>query len=248
MKLKGFKKSDGSIAKIYTDPTLTESDSPADAASVKAKDDLLQQGITNNANYAAGLNTRLSELENGAPSIIAPKVTEWLDANVDPTGSAVTVDSSLTIAGSAADAKKTGDELSNLKSDLSGLIDDAFDVDYGLLSVSASNFTDMRASQGWNSLVISYNEHNDGFSVYHTANYNERFCWSFPVEATKTYTITFESTSSAWLKVGVSSAKTTNEALWTEIQQNDNFYSITFTVNQNVSVYYLCFALTSGGV
>lgn len=123
MKLKGFKKSDGSIAKIYTDPTLTESDSPADAASVKAKDDLLQQGITNNANYAAGLNTRLSELENGAPSIIAPKVTEWLDANVDPTGSAVTVDSSLTIAGSAADAKKTGDELSNLKSDLKNLTD-----------------------------------------------------------------------------------------------------------------------------
>lgn len=118
MKLKGFKKSDGSIAKIYTDPTLTESDSPADAASVKAKDDLLQHGITNNANYAAGLNTRLSELENGAPSIIAPKVTEWLNANVDPTGSAVTVDSSLTIAGSAADAKKTGDEISDLKSDL----------------------------------------------------------------------------------------------------------------------------------
>ena len=124
MKLKGFKKSDGSIAKIYTDPTLTESDSPADAASVKAKDDLLQQGITNKANYAAGLNTRLSELENGAPSIIAPKVTEWLDANVDPTGSAVTVDSSLTIAGSAADAKKTGDELSNLKSDLSEIAEE----------------------------------------------------------------------------------------------------------------------------
>ena len=118
MKLKGFKKSDGSIAKIYTDPTLTESDSPADAASVKAKDDLLQQGITNNANYAAGLNTRLSELENGAPSIIAPKVTEWLEDNVNPVGSAVTVDSSLTVAGSAADAKKTGDEIGDLKSDL----------------------------------------------------------------------------------------------------------------------------------
>lgn len=121
MKLKGFKKSDGSIAKIYTDPTLTESDSPADAASVKAKDDLLQQGITNNANYAAGLNTRLSELENGAPSIIAPKVTEWLEDNVNPVGSAVTVDSSLTVAGSAADAKKTGDEISDLKSDLSDI-------------------------------------------------------------------------------------------------------------------------------
>lgn len=118
MRLKGFKKSDGSLAKIYTDPTLTESDSPADAASVKAKDDQLEQKINANTALAEALDERVDELEAGAPSIIAPKVTEWLNANVDPTGSAVTVDSSLTIAGSAADAKKTGDELSYLKSDL----------------------------------------------------------------------------------------------------------------------------------
>lgn len=36
-------------------------------------------------------------------------VTHWLDENVDPVGSAVTIDNSLSISGSAADAKITGD-------------------------------------------------------------------------------------------------------------------------------------------
>ena len=36
-------------------------------------------------------------------------VTDWLTENVNPVGSAVTVDSSLTISGAAADAKVTGD-------------------------------------------------------------------------------------------------------------------------------------------
>lgn len=45
-------------------------------------------------------------------------VTQWLTDNVDPVGSAVVVDESLSISGAAADAKVTGDEISNLKSDL----------------------------------------------------------------------------------------------------------------------------------
>lgn len=50
------------------------------------------------------------------PGITADAVTEWLEDNVDPVGSAVTVDSSLSIAGSAADAKAAGDAIVNLKS------------------------------------------------------------------------------------------------------------------------------------
>lgn len=42
-------------------------------------------------------------------------VTDWLTANVDPVGSAVVVDSSLSISGAAADAKVTGLELKPLK-------------------------------------------------------------------------------------------------------------------------------------
>ena len=42
-------------------------------------------------------------------------VTSWLIANVTPTGSAVVVDKSLSIAGAAADAKTTGDEIKNIR-------------------------------------------------------------------------------------------------------------------------------------
>lgn len=51
------------------------------------------------------------------PAVIEPIVTAWLEENIHD-GSAAVVDSSLTIAGAAADAKKTGDEISGLKSNL----------------------------------------------------------------------------------------------------------------------------------
>lgn len=53
-------------------------------------------------------------VEEGIPG----EVSDWLTENVDPVGSAVLVDSSLTISGAAADAKVTGDELANLKTQL----------------------------------------------------------------------------------------------------------------------------------
>ena len=48
---------------------------------------------------------------------VANAVTDWLDDNI-PTGQTVAVDQSLTVSGAAADAKKTGDHLSDLKSAL----------------------------------------------------------------------------------------------------------------------------------
>lgn len=48
-------------------------------------------------------------------------VSDWLDENVDPTGAAVIVDSTLTISGAAADAKVTGDELGTLRSAITSL-------------------------------------------------------------------------------------------------------------------------------
>ena len=53
-------------------------------------------------------------VEEGIPD----EVSDWLTENVDPVGSAVVVDSSLTISGAAADAKVTGDELADLKTHL----------------------------------------------------------------------------------------------------------------------------------
>ena len=59
----------------------------------------------------AETNTR--EYYNNLVTHISEDVTGWLNDNVNPVGSAVTVDSSLTISGSAADAKVTGLEIEN---------------------------------------------------------------------------------------------------------------------------------------
>lgn len=57
----------------------------------------------------------------GVDDQIADVVTDWLNDNVDPVGSAVVVDDSLTIAGAAADAKKTGDEIADLKTQVGNI-------------------------------------------------------------------------------------------------------------------------------
>ena len=67
------------------------------------------QAAAKASEYAAKLSeTRTEEIYNNLGETIAPQVTSWLNANVNPVGSAVTVDKSLTIEGSAADARYTG--------------------------------------------------------------------------------------------------------------------------------------------
>lgn len=48
-----------------------------------------------------------------SPTDVTNAVTDWLDDNI-PTGQTVAVDQSLTVSGAAADAKKTGDKITNL--------------------------------------------------------------------------------------------------------------------------------------
>ena len=79
------------------------------------------------------LDNLVTTLQNGLPAMIdeqidtkfgdsiGDEVTSWLDENVDPVGSAVVVDDTLTIQGAAADAKKTGDEISSVKDGLSSV-------------------------------------------------------------------------------------------------------------------------------
>lgn len=60
---------------------------------------------------------------NSIVSVSVPaSVTAWLDANVDPVGSAVVVDNSLTIGGAAADAEVTGSYLRYLEDDAASYI------------------------------------------------------------------------------------------------------------------------------
>ena len=51
----------------------------------------------------------ITQLNNYVASQLNTDVAIWLNNNVNPVGSAVIVDKTLTIEGAAADAKKTGD-------------------------------------------------------------------------------------------------------------------------------------------
>lgn len=62
----------------------------------------------------------ITQLNNYVASQLNTNVTNWLNTNVNPVGSAVIVDSSLTIQGAAADAKVVG----NLKSAMNLLHDE----------------------------------------------------------------------------------------------------------------------------
>lgn len=55
-------------------------------------------------------------IDGTSAAAIAQGVSDWMDDNLTPT--TPVVDASLTVSGAAADAKKTGDEISDLKSQL----------------------------------------------------------------------------------------------------------------------------------
>lgn len=65
-------------------------------------------------------------------------ITSWLNTNVNPVGSAVVVDSSLTVSGAAADAKVVGDKvagLDDLKSATNALLPAAYSVKLSALGI-----------------------------------------------------------------------------------------------------------------
>lgn len=58
-----------------------------------------------------------------AAESIPTEVTDWLSENVTPVGGAVTIDKSLTVENSAADAKVTGNMIGNVEGELSSIMD-----------------------------------------------------------------------------------------------------------------------------
>lgn len=91
---------------------------PSDDAEFSDSDlSLLQQAVDSVA--------EIEDLLGGqdVPTVITPIITDWLEDNIT-NPSNPPIDTSLTVAGAAADAKKTGDEISDLKS----AIDDIDDV------------------------------------------------------------------------------------------------------------------------
>lgn len=81
-------------------------------------DHTIDGSITQNLNnHQAAINQLDNKKLNKTDAVnyVHTEVTDWLDDNVTPVGSAVTVDNSLSISGAAADAKITGDEFTDLK-------------------------------------------------------------------------------------------------------------------------------------
>ena len=64
-----------------------------------------------------------SDMQTYVTNSMPTYITNWLNTNVNPVGSAIVVDSSLTISGAAADAKIVGDNISDLKSAVSDMMD-----------------------------------------------------------------------------------------------------------------------------
>lgn len=80
---------------------------------------------------------------------ITDAVTDWLDNHVTPGGSTIVVDDTLSITGAAADAKKTGDEISDLKDGFSDMDDRVTVLEQGGggISMTAVNLLDTILSE-----------------------------------------------------------------------------------------------------
>ena len=87
----------------------------------------LLQGYVNdyfdNLDVQVEINNKLDEMATSGAltDLLAPLipelVTNWLTAHVNPVGSAVVVDNSLTVSGAAADAKTTGNKIANVNTE-----------------------------------------------------------------------------------------------------------------------------------
>lgn len=84
----------------------------------------VQDEINNKLDEMVTSGTMTEIISPIANQVIPPAVTAWLDENVEPTGSAVIVDDTLTISGAAADAKITGDEIIYVKNATNTLIEE----------------------------------------------------------------------------------------------------------------------------
>ena len=100
----------------------------------------VQTEINNKLNDMAADGTLEQLLQPFVDAAVPPAVTAWLDANVTPVGSAVTVDSSLTLTGSAADARVTGNRITEL--------DDLVETSNTMALVWAQGYIDATGNNG----------------------------------------------------------------------------------------------------
>ena len=90
--------------------------------------------LRNTTNQLNNNKLNKSDVTNYVPSA----VNSWLNNNVNPIGSAVTVDKSLSVDGSAADAKRTG----SLKTSILNLLEGKETVFYNIIYNNGFNIND----------------------------------------------------------------------------------------------------------
>ena len=105
-------------------------------------------------------------------------ITSWLNTNVNPVGSAVVVDSSLTVSGAAADAKVVGDkvvDLNDLKNALTTIEKVYTLADCDSSDIKYINYNDGRlvTSGSWRTYFFKNND-NNAFSVSCTVASTDR--------------------------------------------------------------------------
>ena len=106
---------------------------------------------------------------------VSPYVTQWLTDNVTPVGGAVVVDTSLSVAGAAADAKVTGDELKVINVSDAGLTA-ADEVDNVAIITDGSEY----ANNNYITLdFLSLNDYLIGKMIRITSTLNGIIGWAF---------------------------------------------------------------------
>ena len=133
----------------------------------------------------------LSELNNYVASQLNIDITNWLNTNVNPVGSAVIVDSSLTVSGAAADAKITGTEIFNLKNDLTAISENA---------INLIDLTNIQLGKNWMNQpavdrAILYVPVSPSTDYYFSFPQNTNFRQIDAIQKSSTTSISLESTS-----------------------------------------------------
>lgn len=156
---------------------------------------------------------------------VATAVTNWLDENVDPAGSAVVVDSTLTISGAAADAKIAGDGITNLKNAVTDITGNT------QIEMTAGKYIDLSLSSvTMSGGVPQFSGNSANYSVgYMACTGGDEFCVS-GTGGSQTRLWGFVNASGTILQVSVASA-TENSAV--HIAPADSAFIIVHTSNNN---------------
>ena len=173
------------------------------------------------ATAAAGSAAQAQALVDQLDTTIAQDVSEWLENNLTPTSPPV--DDTLTIQGAAADAKKTGDEINDLKTKIGEISEHT----YNLFEVGTANDYILNADA---ILTIA----NDVIMVTNTKSTNQAYATkALDVSQYNTVTVSAESksgTGTLRIRVGGSENLVTSGWSWIgSIGSADSYATIDVT-------------------